>query len=67
MERDENVILCIFMPNITLNQLPRRLKTIVKTVTYLKWCPDPTAQKVFWIKLREGLEEGSAKHSYVIV
>ena len=61
------MIVCIFIPNIDLNKLPRRLKTIVKTVTCLKWCPDPKVEKVFWMKLREGLEEGNAEHSYVIV
>ena len=31
---------------------------ITKQVTCLKWCPDPKVQKVFWLKLRGGLEEG---------
>ena len=45
------------MPNVTPDQLPGTLRMIVKTVTCLKWCPDPKVEKVFWLKLQEGLEE----------
>ena len=57
MERGENIIICIFMPNMTPDQLPGTLRMIVKTVTCIKWCPDPKVQRVFWLKLQEGLEE----------
>ena len=57
LDRGENVIMCIFMPNVTPDQLPGTLRMIVKKVTCLKWCPDPKVERVFWLKLQEGLEE----------
>ena len=58
LERGENIIICIFMPNIKQDELPSTLRMITKQVTCMKWCPDPKVQKVFWLKLRGGLEEG---------
>ena len=58
MERGENIIICIFMPNVKPNELPGTLRMITKTVTCIKWTPDPKIQKVFWLKLQNGLEEG---------
>ena len=58
LERGENIIICIFMPDIKQDELPSTLAMITKQVTCLKWCPDPKVQKVFWLKLRGGLEEG---------
>ena len=45
------------MPNVTPDQLPGTLRMIVWKVTCLKWCPDPKVERVFWLKLQEGLEE----------
>ena len=55
LERGSNVIICIFMPNVQQRQLPGSLRLITKTVTCIKWSPDPKAQKVFWLKLYKGL------------
>lgn len=46
------------MPNVKPDQLPATLTMIVKTVTYIEWPLDPRAQRVFWLKLQEGLVEG---------
>lgn len=48
------------MPNIIQGQLPETLRMITKTVTCLKWPLDPRAQRVFWLKLQEGLVESDA-------
>ena len=53
------MIICIFMPNIKAEHLTPALKMITKTVTCLKWPLDPDAQKVFWLKLQEGLQKGT--------
>ena len=45
------------MPNVTPDQLSETLRMIVRTVTCLKWCPDPKVERIFWLKLQEGLEE----------
>ena len=58
LERDENAIICIFMPDIKQDELPSTLRMITKQITCLQWCPDPKVQKVFWLKLRGGLEKG---------
>ena len=58
LERGENIIICIFMRDIKQDELPSTLRMITKQVTCMKWCPDPKVQKVFWLKLRDGLEEG---------
>ena len=55
LERGTNVIICIFMPNVQQRQLPGTLRLITKTVTCIKWSPDPNAQKVFWLMLYKGL------------
>ncbi len=59
LERGKNIIICVLMPNITIENLPPTLRMIIKTVTCLSWPRDPRAQKVFWLKLREGLQEGA--------
>ena len=55
LEQGTNVIICIFMPNVQQRQLPGTLHLITKTVTCIKWSPDPNAQKVFWLMLYKGL------------
>ena len=55
------------MPNIRQDELPETMQRIIQTVTCLKWPLDPTAQKVFWLKLQEGLEEGQSDLPYVLV
>ena len=57
LDRGENIIICIFMPNVTQDELPGSIRLITKTVTCLKWCPDPNIQKVFWLMLYKGLVE----------
>ncbi len=54
------MILCVFMPDVQIETLPATLRMIVRNVTCLRWPRDPRAQKVFWLLLQNGLQEGSA-------
>ena len=68
IERDENITICIFMSNIQQDGLPETMRRIIQTVTCLKWpLESPTAQKVFWLKLQERLEEGQSDLPYILV
>ena len=58
LDRGENIVICIFMPDVKQDELPSTLRMITKQVTCTKWCPDPKVQKVFWLKLQRGLVEG---------
>ena len=62
LDRGTNVIICVFMPNVTLDDLPGTLRMITKTVTCLKWNPDPKAQ-VFWLMLHKGLVDDNGSNS----
>ena len=63
LDRGTNVIICVFMPNVKLDDLPGTLQMITKTVTCLKWNPDPKAQKVFWLMLHKGLVDDNGSNS----
>ena len=49
------------MSNVKQEDLPSELRMITKTVTCLKWCPDPKIQDAFWLKLHNGLIDGESK------
>ena len=55
------------MPNVKQEKLPNTIRMITKTVTCLKWCPDPKVQDVFWLKLQTGLIDGENEWIPVIV
>ena len=55
------------MPNVKQEELPTAIWMITKTVTCIKWCPDPKVQDVFWLKLQEGLIDGEKERTPVIV
>ena len=67
LERGENMIIGIFMPNTDMEELPAGLKMIIKTVTCIRWSPDPAAQKCFWLKMQEALDKGTETNPNVIV
>ena len=55
------------MSNVKQEELPSTLRMITKTVTCLKWCPDPKIQDVFWLKLHNGLIDGENDPTSLIV
>ena len=67
LERGENIIICIFMPNVKPEQLPATLRMITKTVTRLKWSPEINAQRIFWLLLQRGLIKGHAENPAMII
>ena len=64
LDRGENIVICIFMSNMKQEELPSTLRMITKTVTCLKWCPDPEIQDVFWLKLHNALIDGESRINF---
>ncbi len=55
LERQHNMIICVFMGEISAKKLPPIIGRILKLFTCLKWPESEDAKKLFWVKLRKAL------------
>ncbi len=55
LERQHNMIICVFLEDVSAKTLPPTIGRILRLFTCLKWPQSKAAQDVFWIKLKHAL------------
>ena len=65
LSRGKNLLICVFMQDITYNKLPDRFKFILSEMTCIKWPRDQAAQQVFCIMLQRALLDGQPNRNEV--
>ncbi len=63
LERQDNMIICVFLEDIATSKLPPVIGRILHLFTCMKWPASEEAKELFWVKINKVLSKDADHHA----